>query len=165
MVFLCRFLTDVRGQAIGVNQIHGQHDSVRVGCQQRAGTFDELAVAFLPDKGQALFPDILSRSRQQDVAHQAAGKHPIRRAAAQDGFHHQKSVRHLGSAQHKHAGPLRTLHQMGDDAVFLFKQPAHIAGQQLFKPAQGGLIPVRGGKRVAYVQIRQRGQLADHLRL
>ena len=25
--------------------------------------------------------------------------------------------------------------------------------------------PVRGGKRVAYVQIRQRGQLADHLRL
>ena len=96
---------------------------------------------------------------------QASGEHPVRRPSLQHRFHHQEGVGHLGPAQHEHAGPLGLLHQLGDDAVFLFEQPPHAAGQQLFKPAQAGLVPVGGGEGVAHVQIPQRRQLAHHLGL
>ena len=78
----------------------------------------------------------------------------------QDAGHHQKGVGHLGPAQHEDAGPLRPLHQAGDDAVLLLEQPSHGGGQHLLKAAQGGLVPVGGGEGVAHVQVRQRRQLA-----
>ena len=150
------FLTDT---VLHPCQIGGEGDLAAVGFVELGSYGEKFAVIGFFDKGDTALADILAQGCQEDVAYQAAGEDLIGNAPLQHGLHHGERIGDLGAAQNEHTRTLRLLHNLGNSAVFLFKQAAHGAGQNLLETAEAGLIPVGRGKGVADIQVSQRSQL------
>ena len=146
-------------------EVGRQHDLVAVLGEDRLRLLDERLQLAGPDELHGRRADVDAARRQHDVGDQARGEHGVDDAVAQRGRHHRERLLDLGAAEDEDARPGRLLAQTGEVLVLALEEPAHGRRQQLLEADEGGLRAVRGGERVADVEVGERRQLAHHQRL
>ena len=87
------------------------------------------------------------------LATRAGGQHGVDDAVAQRRGRRREGLLDLGAAEHEDARPGRRLAQAREVLVLALEEPAHGRGQQLLEPDQSRLRAVRGGERIADVEV------------